>query len=83
MKLECIKAYYDTLLERNVSVGTVLTDISEERANILVDNNVAKIISQPKEIKTTKAADVLEEKEVKVETAKLVNSKIKKSIKKK
>lgn len=83
MKVECIKAYYDTLLKKNVSVGTVLTDISEERANILVDNNVAKIISEPKEVKTTKAADVLEEKKVKIETTKLVNSKTKKTIKKK
>lgn len=79
MKVEIIKNYIDSRLNRNVSKGEILEDISKEHAEALTKANVGKIISESKEIETTKAED----KEVKKETAKLVETKIKKSIKKK
>lgn len=91
MKVEIIASYWDTKLKDNVTTTNNIHDLykkanielTKERVNELVKAGKAKVTFEESEIKTTKAADVLEDKEVKVETAKLVNSKIKKSIKKK
>lgn len=83
MKVKVIKNYYDSQLKENKTANKdIIDNLSEERANELVKAGVGEIVEeQTKEVKieTTKADD----KEEKKETAKLVETKIKKSIKKK
>lgn len=76
MKVTCLKSYYDTKLQKKMTVGDIIEDVTEKRARELSAAGVGKIIE---EIETTK----LEDKEVKKETAKLVNTKAKKTIRKK
>lgn len=79
MKVEITNNYIDSRLGRSVSKGEILEDISKEHGKALVEAKVGIVISESKDIETTKAED----KEVKKETAKLVETKTKKSIKKK
>lgn len=83
MKVKVIKNYYDSQLKENKTANKdIIDNLSEERAKELVKAGVGEIVEEKtKEVKieTTKADD----KEEKKETAKLVETKIKKSIKKK
>lgn len=91
MKVEIKANYWDSKLNQNVTTADNIhslykkanIELTKERVDELVAAGKAKVTSEPTEVKTTKAADVLEDNEVKIETAKLVNSKTKKSIKKK
>ena len=81
MKVKVIKNYFDTEKKQNMVAGKdVLENVSEERARQLVEAGVGEIIGAKEEkVETAKAED----KEEKKETAKIVETKIKKIIKKK
>jgi hypothetical protein len=44
MKVKCIKNYYDKQLKKDIKVGAEF-EVTEERANVLVDAKVCEIVA--------------------------------------
>ena len=53
VKVKCILNYYDTKLNKSVSIGEEL-EVTDDRANQLVKAKVAEITTTPKDVATPK-----------------------------